>query len=207
MTNDAYLLYLLFAIGYVASPGPAVLLAINGGIRLGVKQTAITLCGNTAGLGVLAFVAACGLGALVLNSAIALSILKFCGAAWLIYLGWRMLLVNKISVPPSIEIRASDFRALFIDGFMLAITNPKPIIFFLSIYPQFIVLNGTEIRQFLLLGISFLVISFVVLNCYAIFVRVTVAQVLNQDVVKYLNILFGITFISLAVFLLFSAAY
>lgn len=212
MTPDDYFLYLLVAIGYIASPGPAVFLAINGGARLGVKKTAITLFGNTAGLGVLAFVSASGLGALVLNSPIALQALKICGALWLAYLGVRMLLSNKFGVQNNNmnirkHIRVYGFGKLLMDGFLLAVTNPKPIVFFLSIYPQFIVLNGNEIRQFLWLGISFLTISFVLLNCYAIFSRFTVGQVLTRNGIKWFNILFGITFIVLAASLLFSTTH
>ncbi len=91
MFIDNYALYLLVATGYIASPGPAVFIALNGGAAHGVKNTAAVLLGNTFGLGILALVSALGLGAVMLASDTLTRMVKTAGALWLAYLGIKMI--------------------------------------------------------------------------------------------------------------------
>ena len=91
MSVDNYFLYILIAVGYISSPGPAVFVAINSGVAIGVKRTSVLLAGNTIGLGVLAFISALGVGSFILNSAKLTVALKILGALWLAYLGIKMM--------------------------------------------------------------------------------------------------------------------
>ncbi len=205
MTIDNYLIYLLVATGYIASPGPAVFIAINGGATAGVKSTAATLLGNTAGLGVLAFISALGLGAFVLGSARLTAMVTAGGAVWIFYLGAKMCLAGAPD-PGGIATTPRDGKPLtgFTDGLVLALTNPKPIIFFVSIYPQFIVVGGgqSQIRQFMLLGATFLGLSFVLLNGYSFLSSLTIGKVLSVRGARWFNGVFGMIFIALALYLL-----
>lgn len=205
MEINGYIAYVLIATGYIASPGPAVFLAINGGASLGVKTTALILLGNTIGLGVLAFLSALGLGALILNSATLTVTVKIAGACWLAYLGIKMMKSDftKQPTPGPTEITGQRrLLARFNDGLMLALTNPKPIIFFVSIYPQFVATDEPVFRQFLLLGATFMMLSFVLLNFYALISNNTVGKVLNRNRAIAFNVSFGLLFIILAVLLI-----
>lgn len=207
MSVDNYILYLLIATGYIASPGPAVFIAINNGATIGLRKTALTLLGNTIGLGCIALISSIGIGALIISSAILTNLIKIVGAVWLVYIGSKMMLSDTKLV------RNSDFSnynkqevgsfSRFKDGLILALTNPKPIIFFISIYPQFIIANGNEQPQFFILGITFMILSFTLLNIYALLSKLTIGKVLNPKRMRFFNIIFGLTFFLLALFLLY----
>jgi len=173
MPIDHYLLYVLIAVGYIASPGPAVVVAINGGVAVGVKRTAMLLAGNTVGLGMLAFISALGVGALILNSAKLTAAVKISGALWLAYLGVKTMRAPAALNPGLHRERlrtiyaGAGAPAQFRDGLVLALTNPKPIVFFVSIYPQFIAADALAARQFILLGATFMLLSFGILNAYS----------------------------------------
>ncbi|MDD9858614.1 MAG: LysE family translocator [Gammaproteobacteria bacterium] len=208
MSIDNYLLYVLIAVGYIASPGPAVLVAINGGVAVGVKRTAALLAGNTVGLGALAFISALGVGALILNSAKLTVAVKILGALWLVYLGVKTM---RSPAAPDPGLHQDRLRKIyagagglaeFRDGLVLALTNPKPIVFFVSIYPQFIVADGSIARRFLLLGATFMLLSFGILNVYSALSAVIAEHFLDAKKIRLVNYLFGGTFLALALFLL-----
>lgn len=208
MPVDHYLLYALIAVGYIASPGPAVLVAINGGVAVGLRRTAMLLAGNTIGLGVLAFISALGVGALILNSAKLTVAVKILGALWLIYLGIKTMR-SPVTVDPELDqnrlrkiYAGAGGVAQFRDGLVLALTNPKPIVFFVSIYPQFIVAEGLIARQFLLLGATFMLLSFAILNLYSALSALISAYFLDAKTIRLFNYSFGCTFLVLALFLL-----
>jgi len=208
MSVDDYLLYVLIAVGYIASPGPAVLVAINGGAAVGVKRTAMLLAGNTIGLGALAFISALGIGALILNSAKLTVAVKVLGALWLVYLGVKTMRAPVVSDPKSEQNRLRKIYAgagglvEFRDGLVLALTNPKPIVFFVSIYPQFIAAGEFIAHQFLLLGATFMLLSFGILNAYSMLSALIGAYVLDEAKIRLFNYFFGCTFLALALFLL-----
>ena len=94
----------------------------------------------------------------------------------------------------------NDF-AYYKEGLLLAVTNPKPIIFFTSIYPQFIQDNDTKSLQFLILACTFMFISFCTLNVYALISKNTIGKVLNNNRLKIFNIVSGTALILTAVFI------
>lgn len=213
MPPDNYLLFIIIAVGYIASPGPAVFIALNGGLVVGAKRTAMLLAGNTAGLGILATISALGVGAFILNSAQLTAVIKFLGALWLAYLGIKMIRASHATdfVADKKHLRAryadASWASKFRDGLVLALTNPKPIVFFTSIYPQFVVADGLAAwRIFLLLGATFLLLSFALLNLYSVLSAVIAKKWLNQNTINTVNRLFGGLFILLALLLIVGGA-
>lgn len=208
MDINNYLLYLLVSVGYIASPGPAVFIAINGGATVGVKRTVALLAGNTVGLGLISFISALGVGAFILSSVGLTAVVKTLGAFWLAHLGIKMMRAQDPPKLTSAENRLQKIYATanwfykFRDGLVLALTNPKPIVFFVSIYPQFIVVNGFETHQFLLLGLTFMLLSFGILNFYSLLSDIVIVQFLNAKKISIFNYFFGFTFLLLALFLL-----
>ena len=211
MPVENYLLYVLIATGYIASPGPAVFVAINGGFAIGTKRTLALLAGNSVGLGALAFVSALGIGAFVLNSATLTAAMKILGALWLAYLGLKMLRPQHAANPAADQSRlrkkylGAPWLSKFFDGLTLALTNPKPIVFFVSIYPQFVVGDGAATAQFLLMGVTFVLLSFGILNVYSLLSAVIASRFLRADKIKAVNGFFGGMLIVLAVLLLADA--
>lgn len=126
------------ALAIIAVPGPSVLFVISRGVSLGRRAALATVIGNEAGLVVQVSAVAVGLGAIVERSIVVYTALKLAGAAYLIYLGVQAIrhrgalsdaLVQSIPV-----VRG---RRIFLDGFVVGVSNPKSILLFAAILPQF----------------------------------------------------------------------
>lgn len=149
------------------TPGPAVLLVISQGMKFGgrasLKGTLGILSGNT-----LYFIlSAAGLGTLLLASAQLFQIIKWLGAAYLIFLGIKMFL-SKGELTEQIEGTSAQqvSRKLFSQGLITQLANPKAIIFFTALLPQFITTNENLLLQFFILGVTSIVVEFPVLMAY-----------------------------------------
>ena len=151
---ENYLLFLVVAIVTVLSPGPGVVLTLTNTLRFGVSGAAGGIFGIAFGTFIVAGISATGLGVILATSTIAFSVMKYIGAAYLIYLGiklWR-------SAPPKMEanITAVNSRNLqFVEGLTLQLTNPKAVFFFLSVFPQFIDFTENYTNQFILLVVTY----------------------------------------------------
>lgn len=205
MTFTLWLAYAVMAALNIVSPGPAVLLAISNRIRFGSRSVYLSSLGNVLGLFVLAGCATLGLGAVVKDSAILFTIVKVIGAAYLIYLGfkqWRSKsnifrrpvsddeLISKI--PGSLN-RTAFFRG----GFTLAVTNPKPLLFFAALYPQFLDFHAPLVPQFLIMTFTFMAISFVSLLTYAMLAGRAMTWFSRGDRATYFNKGSGAAFVFL----------
>ncbi|GAB3267647.1 LysE family translocator [Chitinimonas naiadis] len=168
MPLSLYLAYCAVALVSVFTPGPAVMLAIHNGANHGWRRALLSSFGNISGLFCLASVSMLGLGALMQTSALIFGIMKWLGAAYLVYLGikqWRNAGSNA-----SVELRSSEVQtphALYREGLLLALTNPKAILFLTALFPQFIQPTTGLMGQFLLLTLTIMALSFGALMSYA----------------------------------------
>ena len=202
ISSQDYFIFISIAIAYIASPGPAVFLSINYSAIYGFKRTFITLLGNTTGLGILVFISAVGVGTLIVNSPLVANIIKIIGSIVLLYIGIKMIMSYRITECIKLDKTNKSFYNSYKEGLILALSNPKPIIFFTSIYPQFIIINGNENQQFFILGCSFMFFSLLCLSLYAIISKYTLGKFLNDKRAKSFNLISGMTFITLAILLL-----
>jgi threonine/homoserine/homoserine lactone efflux protein len=130
------------------TPGPDVLYVVTNSLRCGVRAGIVAGLGITAGCFVHIFAAAVGVGTLMATSAAAFTVLKYIGAAYLLYLGVRMVL-SRPAPPADIEQAAAaggerSLKAVFLGGFWTNVLNPKVALFFLAFVPQFIAPDGRE---------------------------------------------------------------
>ena len=138
MTLETWLLFVAVSLVPAISPGPGVLLAISNTLRFGRNATLASASGNTLGLILIGYAVAFGFGAIMATSALAFTVLKFAGAAYLIYLGikiWRDK-TSFNSLDGCMAARKSH-RALFGQAFLVSITNPKAILVITALFPQF----------------------------------------------------------------------
>ncbi|NEM89737.1 LysE family translocator [Galbitalea soli] len=142
-------------------PGPSLLFVIGRALSLGRIGGLLSVAGNSLGVFAQAVAVALGLGALIEASTIVFTIVKFGGAAFLIYLGIQAIRHRaQRAASPTLAPR-SRFRA-FAEGLLVGVSNPKTVVFFIAILPQFIsVPAGNAPAQLLLLGAVFFVISLV----------------------------------------------
>lgn len=170
MSLEILIAYTIFAFFYIISPGPAILLAIVNGIRCGMKTVVVSSLGNVAGLALLSLASALGLGLLMQTSALLFMVVKLVGVAYFIYLGIKFLRSRNTLSLASIDTPNSSQKrgawSYFSEAFLIAATNPKPILFFTAIFPQFLDVTRDTTPQFALMTTIFLIISFCSLFTY-----------------------------------------
>ena len=167
MINDSHQLVMFIAAGWLLNltPGPDVLYIVTNALKSGTRAGIVAGLGITAGCFVHIFAAAVGVGALLAASATAFTVLKWVGAAYLLWMGARMLFAKASGDSASGAAIAAarvgatadvSLRSVFMGGFWTNVLNPKVAIFFLAFVPQFIA-PGTENKAlaFVLLGVLF----------------------------------------------------
>lgn len=143
------------------TPGPDVLYIATHGLRHGVRCGMVAALGITAGCFVHIAAAALGLGAVLAASSTAFHLLKWAGAAYLLYMGWNLLrkpgdLAGLAARADSSGELAPSARTVFLRGFLTNVLNPKVALFFLAFVPQFIAPDAAQpVLLFLLLGLVF----------------------------------------------------
>jgi threonine/homoserine/homoserine lactone efflux protein len=160
MPIDQLVLFIAAGLLLNLTPGPDVLYIVSSALRSGARAGMVAALGITAGCFVHIFAAALGVSALLAASSTAFTVLKWVGAAYLVYVGARLLLARQSDTdsvaPHAHSARAEGLISTFNRGFMTNVLNPKVALFFLAFVPQFIdpaVEHKT--LAFLLLGLLF----------------------------------------------------
>lgn len=157
---DTPQLLMFIAAGWLLNltPGPDVLYIVSTALKSGVRAGIVAALGIVSGCFVHVFAAALGVGALLATSATAFTVLKWVGAAYLMWMGVKLLLAKGGSsvVPAVASHEPADLGRIFRQGFLTNVLNPKVALFFLAFVPQFIA-PGTpdKVTAFLLLGLLF----------------------------------------------------
>jgi threonine/homoserine/homoserine lactone efflux protein len=138
------------------TPGNDMIYVATRSTGQGVKAGIVSALGITAGCMVHIFAAVIGLSAVLARSALAFDIIKYLGAAYLVYLGIRSLLSKRKSFTVQAEATRYSYRKIFWQGVITNVLNPKVALFFLAFLPQFINVNGAGAHwQILFLGTWF----------------------------------------------------
>lgn len=153
----------LISLLVIVIPGPSVLFTVGRALTVGRRQALLTVAGNAMGAYVQILAVALGAGALILASSLAFSVIKFVGAAYLIYLGVQAIRhrhgLGEVLTGGASAKRPSRVLA---DGFVVGMTNPKTIVFFVAALPQVVdTAAGNVAAQMLMLGVVFLAIAVV----------------------------------------------
>ncbi|QCB48080.1 LysE family translocator [Hydrogenophaga sp. PAMC20947] len=146
--------YALIAWLAAATPGPAVLLALRNGATHGFRAGLFSTLGNLLGLVMLASASILGLGVILHTLPWLFTLVKWVGAAYLIYMGWRMLNAHRgmdLSAEDAGAAHPESHGTLLRTGLWVSLTNPKAILFFGALFPQFIDTSQALMPQFLLL--------------------------------------------------------
>ena len=155
----------------ILSPGPATLLALRNSMAWGPRTAVWSTLGNVCGLFGLSAAAMLGLGVLLQSSALLFGVVKLLGAGYLFYVGLRQLTGRGVTLVPAEGVAAAAPPArsrLFGEALLTASTNPKPILFFTALFPQFLDAHAPLLPQFLVLTGLFCALSFTSLVTYAL---------------------------------------
>ncbi|WP_215404265.1 LysE family translocator [Janthinobacterium sp. JC611] len=201
-----WLLFCSVALLVTFSPGPAVLLAISNAIAVGPRRAMISSMGNGFGLFIISGVAMAGMGVVLATSATAFMLLKLAGALYLVFLGvkqWRSK-TSVVAAAPMVQGAANpnSFWKLFRQGLTVALTNPKAILFFSALFPQFITPGEPVAIQFTVLTTSFVACAMLAHLFYANLARLLKTQLATPGRARLFNRICGGAFVLLGLSLL-----
>ena len=168
MDLSSYSLYFSISLLASISVGPSVILAASNGINFGRKKALAGVLGHVSAVMILALVSASGLGLILMASDLAFTVIKYAGAGYLVYIGiaiWRSkgswAFADKNSQIPA-------KRTLFKQSFLLGLSNPKALVFFSALFPQFIQPAQAILPQFMLLAGTSLCNAFIFTSVYVV---------------------------------------
>ncbi len=199
MEFGTWVLYAAAAVGLSLTPGPNGLLALTHGALYGTKKTLSTIFGGLLGFAAVIGMSMFGIGALLQASADLLTVLKWVGGAYLVWLGIQVWRSAPLGVESPSGRAAAKSSQLFSQGFLSAVTNPKGILFFVAFLPQFIDPNSSLFVQFLIMAATFVFVEF--------WYELTVAALADRiqpwlkKVGKNFNRVFGSVFMAIGVLL------
>jgi threonine/homoserine/homoserine lactone efflux protein len=157
------ILFFTTAVVMICTPGPDIIYVSTRGIAQGRKVALLSTFGVCIGYIVHTALAVLGLSALLQASAIAFELVRYAGAAYLLYLGIRTLLSKESLIPVSNEARPVEHGKIVRQGVITSILNPKGILFFMAFLPQFVDAQlGYVALQMLIYGLSFTTLCFLI---------------------------------------------
>ncbi|WP_029590746.1 homoserine/homoserine lactone efflux protein [Franconibacter pulveris] len=193
MTLEWWFTYLLTTLILSLSPGSGAINTMSTAISHGYRGAAASITGLQLGLAIHIVLVGVGLGALFSRSLLAFEILKWAGAAYLIWLGiqqWRAAGAIDLNAVAQSQPRRRLFkRAVFVN-----LTNPKSIVFLAALFPQFIAPHQPQAMQYLILGVTTVVVDIVVMIGYATLATRIALWIKGPRQMKALNRLFGSLF-------------
>lgn len=164
VSPDRLLAFAAMSLLLILIPGPSVLFVIGRALSQGWRAALITVAGNTLGAYVLVVAVAFGVGSVVERSVLVFTALKLAGAAYLVYLGvkaFRQRHALRAEFGAGGAAEYGNWRSLW-EGFAVGVANPKTIVFFAAVLPQFVDRDqGHVTAQMLLLGLVFNLIAVV----------------------------------------------
>lgn len=159
-------MFIVISLANIFAPGAGVVYAITTGIQGGLKGNFWCRIGLAVGILVLMTASVSGLGVIVANSPTIFTVLRFIGIAYLIYLGIKAWRAPATSLIADGAIPAHNGRRQFAEAFMLQITNPQPLVFFISLLPQFIDQKLAYIPQVVIMTVVYSFLVFAVMTIY-----------------------------------------
>jgi threonine/homoserine/homoserine lactone efflux protein len=201
----------LFAVSAAALliiPGPAVLYIMARSIDQGKKAGLVSVLGVTLGGSIHVLAGALGVSAFLMTSVTAFHIVKYLGAAYLIYLGCKTLLFSSNSTTSEIpKSPRKKLTKILYQSMLVEIMNPKTALFFLAFFPQFISTSAGSVPvQFLLLGTIFIILAFISDGLYALLsASIRNRMIGSKDSSKLINQITGYLYIVLGVFSAFAS--
>ncbi len=162
------LLFLIAAFVLLVTPGPAVFYIVARSVQQGSWAGIVSAVGVVTGGFIHVLAGTVGLSALVLSSPTTFAIVKYLGALYLVYLGFRSLLGKDRAGDLNLQLKSRQLRRVYRDGLVVNLFNPKTILFFIAFLPQFVdSTRGNPGMQFLLLGTIMVSMGLVTDSIYA----------------------------------------
>ncbi len=200
MNIDLWLLYLGTVLVFMVAPGPSHLLMLSVSLSQGFKRATATAAGDLSANTLQMLLAGFGLATIVTHSQTGLTIIKWLGVAYLIWMGIRQLLATRTANNEQKKIRPRSATRLWLLGFLTSAANPKAVIFFAALFPQFLDASMPLAPQLLVLGLTYLIIDGCFLCAYGAAASV-ISQRLNRSGQQWAQRFSGVSLIGAALVL------
>lgn len=172
MSLTTFVTFVLISAAQVATPGPSTVFLVNNAITYGPRRAIVALSGDLAAIIILASLSAVGVGALLAANTVLFTALRIAGAVYLLWLGvgyLRSLDTSAGGDSREAAMTGAGF-SLWLQSFWIGISNPKAVLFFAALFPQFIPAEGGR-GLLAILVIAFVLTKLVVLGGYALAAR------------------------------------
>jgi homoserine/homoserine lactone efflux protein len=206
MELPAYLAFVMVSAVQAATPGPSTVFIVNNSIAYGSRRALAALSGDLVAIALLATLSIIGLGALLMAYPVAFLVLRLAGASYIIWLGWTFLRpVAPQADPTAMEAaHGASSLGLWLHSFGVGISNPKAILFFAALFPQFLPV-GSGPSVLALLVATFVAVKLIVLGGYAFGARHLVRLLRNPEHARRGRVLTGIVFVTFGALMIWSA--
>lgn len=169
MTLETWLVYVLTVLALMSTPGPSQLLMLSNSGTHGFRRATATAAGDLSANALQMLAAGFGLAAVIAASATALMVIKWAGVFYLIWLGLRMIRKAKPDDPVHGQAQGqASLGNLWMQGFITSAANPKAVVFFAALFPQFLTADAAFWPQFLILSLTYIVMDGTFLSAYGI---------------------------------------
>lgn len=193
MDIHVWFAYLLTAVVFSLAPGSGTVNSISNGISYGTRHSLGAIVGLQIGLACHIALVGVGIGALVAQSALAFTVIKWVGAAYLVWLGFQKWRDNAPLAATSAAPELSQL-ALLRKAVLINLTNPKSIVFLVALFPQFIDPAREQLPQLLVLGLTTVTIDAMVMLGYTVLAAQLGRYIRSPSIMSRMNKLFGSMF-------------
>jgi threonine/homoserine/homoserine lactone efflux protein len=166
MSLEIYLAYVLACAVIALVPGPTVTVIVANSLAHGPRAGLLNVAGTQLGLGVMMLILIVGLSSVIAAMGWLFDWLRWAGAAYLVYLGWKLLRSPEIIYPD--KPKAMPPGGFVLQGFLVLMANPKALLWFGAFIPQFVDPKGNYVGQIVLLGLTAMAVALVSDGAYAV---------------------------------------
>jgi len=166
ISGEVWLVYLGTVLLFMSTPGPSHLLMISASMSNGFRRSLATAAGDLSANAIQMMLAGLGLAAIVTTSRYGFAVIKWAGVAYLVWMGVRQIISSYRQQDGQIAIAPASALNLWLRGFVTSAANPKAIVFFAALFPQFIDPARNVAGQLAVLGITYLLIDGMFLAAY-----------------------------------------
>jgi homoserine/homoserine lactone efflux protein len=195
MTLATWITFFLACWAISLSPGPGAIAAMSAGLNQGFRRGYVTVLGLVLGIWTQVIIVVAGLGALIAASDTAFTLLKFAGAAYLVWVGVAQWRASDRPLVAATQAPALTARQLVLRGWAINATNPKGTVFMLAVVPNFIDLSHPLIPQYVVIMLSLSATDLVVMAGYVAFASRVLRALNEPHHVRLMNRCFGGLFI------------
>ena len=198
MTIETWLTFIMACLVFSSTPGIGILSTVNHAISTNAKYTAFSILGLELALAIYVLVVSVGLNAILTESIVLFTVIKLCGAAYLIYFGVQKFFSKSSLQDDSILQTKKPSRKAIRTGMLINFSNPKSIIFLAAFFPQFINPSEGVAQQYFILGVTMLLIDALFHGLYAVFASKVKKYLLSEGSLLVANKILGLLFIGIA---------